>query len=168
MNWDALGAIGELIGAIAVVVTLVYLALQVRQSNRAARSSNALAVLMNSQRVAQAVMVDRGLGDIVVRAIAGKEELSSADKLAAYAWFHILLKTSELAHMSFLHGELDQEYWEGWLRFYRSYYLTPGFQAYWVERKGGFTPGFQAAVERWMEESRTPVTRADKLFSTDL
>ncbi|MGR8949135.1 MAG: hypothetical protein ACU84Q_13890 [Gammaproteobacteria bacterium] len=32
MNWDALGAIGELIGAIAVVATLVYLALQIRFS----------------------------------------------------------------------------------------------------------------------------------------
>ena len=28
MNWDALGAIAEMIGAIAVLVTLVYLTLQ--------------------------------------------------------------------------------------------------------------------------------------------
>ena len=34
MSWDAIGAIGELVGAAAVVVTLVYLALQVRQNNR--------------------------------------------------------------------------------------------------------------------------------------
>ena len=33
MNWEAIGAIGELIGAMAVVITLVFLALQVRQSN---------------------------------------------------------------------------------------------------------------------------------------
>ena len=32
VNWDALGAIGELIGAIAVIATLAYLAIQVRQS----------------------------------------------------------------------------------------------------------------------------------------
>jgi hypothetical protein len=30
MNWDAIGAIGELVGASAVVVTLVYLAVQVK------------------------------------------------------------------------------------------------------------------------------------------
>ena len=34
MNWDAIGAIAELVGAIAVVATLFYLALQVRQSTR--------------------------------------------------------------------------------------------------------------------------------------
>ena len=34
MNWEAIGAIGEVIGAAAVVITLVYLAIQIRQSNQ--------------------------------------------------------------------------------------------------------------------------------------
>lgn len=34
MNWDAIGAIGETIGAVAVLVTLIYLALQVRQARK--------------------------------------------------------------------------------------------------------------------------------------
>ena len=34
MNWDAVGAIGEIVGALAVVITLVYLAIQVRQNTR--------------------------------------------------------------------------------------------------------------------------------------
>ena len=34
MNWDALGAIGEIVGAVAVLVTLIYLALQVRQARK--------------------------------------------------------------------------------------------------------------------------------------
>ena len=35
MNWDALGAIAELLGAIAVFLTLAYLAVQIRQSSKA-------------------------------------------------------------------------------------------------------------------------------------
>lgn len=35
MNWDALGAIAELVGAVAVVASLLYLAVQVRASTRA-------------------------------------------------------------------------------------------------------------------------------------
>jgi hypothetical protein len=34
MNWAAIGAIGEIVGAVAVVVTLAYLAIQVRQNTR--------------------------------------------------------------------------------------------------------------------------------------
>ncbi len=39
MNWDAIGAVGEIIGAAAVVVTLAYLALQVRPSTKDAANS---------------------------------------------------------------------------------------------------------------------------------
>lgn len=39
MNWDAIGAIGELLGATAVLVTLVYLALQVRHARNDLRRS---------------------------------------------------------------------------------------------------------------------------------
>jgi len=38
MNWEAIGAVGEVAAAIAVVVSLVYLAHQVRTSNRLARA----------------------------------------------------------------------------------------------------------------------------------
>jgi len=34
MNWDAIGAIGEIIGALAVVVTLIYLAIQTRHNSK--------------------------------------------------------------------------------------------------------------------------------------
>ena len=35
MNWEATGAIGEFLGAAAVLITLIYLAVQVRQGNTA-------------------------------------------------------------------------------------------------------------------------------------
>ena len=38
-DWDAIGAVGEILGAIAVLVTLVYLANQIRQANDVARFS---------------------------------------------------------------------------------------------------------------------------------
>ena len=40
MNWDALGAIGELIGAVAVIATLVYVAAQVRENTKSLEGSS--------------------------------------------------------------------------------------------------------------------------------
>ena len=39
MNWEAISAIGEIVGALAVVITLVYLAIQVREQNRESRAA---------------------------------------------------------------------------------------------------------------------------------
>ena len=59
MNWDAVGAIGEIVGALAVVATLGYLASQIRQTRKAtlaeiyqsrahSRGTNSLLVALNS------------------------------------------------------------------------------------------------------------------------
>jgi hypothetical protein len=42
MNWDALGAVAELIGALAVVITLIFLAIQLRRGAYSIDESNRL------------------------------------------------------------------------------------------------------------------------------
>ena len=37
MNWDAIGAVGELLGALAVFATLLYLSIQVKEAARSAK-----------------------------------------------------------------------------------------------------------------------------------
>ena len=52
MNWDAIGAIGELIGSITVVITVVYLAVQIKLSSKAA-----ISVSTNQSRTAVADVI---------------------------------------------------------------------------------------------------------------
>jgi hypothetical protein len=40
MNWDAVGATGDIVGALAVVVSLVYVAIQIRQNTKATRQQS--------------------------------------------------------------------------------------------------------------------------------
>ena len=42
MNWEAIGAVGEILGAIAVVLTLGYLAVQIRHAKNATADQNRL------------------------------------------------------------------------------------------------------------------------------
>lgn len=44
MNWEAIGASGEVVGAIAVILTLLYLAIQIRQNTRAVDETRKAAV----------------------------------------------------------------------------------------------------------------------------
>ena len=158
------GALGELVGGVTVVITLIYLAIQVRQNTGAIRSSNATTVQINLQSLAHEPISDRQFGDILIRALEGNEELLPAEKLAAYAWFFTMLKSAELAFTHYVKGDLDEEYWQGVLNFYRSYWLAPGFKAYWADRSEAFVPAFQLAVEQWMVDSSSPCTRADELY----
>ncbi len=48
MNWDAIGAVGEMVGAFAVIVTLAYLALQIREA-RTQSEADAFAVVAGQE-----------------------------------------------------------------------------------------------------------------------
>ena len=160
-----LGNFGEFIGAVAVVITLIYLAVQVRLNTGAIRSSNAATIQINLQSLAHEPISDREFGDILIRAMSGEEKLEPAEKLAAYAWFFILAKSGELAYSNYLSGDLDEEFWHGALNFYRAYWLSPGFKSFWIDRRMTFTPAFRSAVEKWIAEESSPAARADKLYA---
>ena len=47
MNWDAIGAISEAFGSIAVVLTLIYLAAQIRQNTESGRDAATINAINN-------------------------------------------------------------------------------------------------------------------------
>jgi len=71
MNWDAIGAIGEMVGAVAVIITLVYLAVQVRQARQEVRRSTSRA-RSDARRSALAVMSDARVLPLYVKAQAAE------------------------------------------------------------------------------------------------
>src|SRR6478672_34336 len=131
MTWADTGVLAELLGAIGVIASLVYLSRQVRQNTRALRMANASAAQNNFQQLARFLYEDREGCALMLRAMQGAEELTPAERLSSFAYFFDFLKTAEVAYYQFLHGDLDLAFWEASLRFYRAYFTTPGFRAYW-------------------------------------
>lgn len=81
MNWDAIGAVGEIIGAIAVVGSLAYLATQIRTSNLAVKQS-AAQELMNEMREFYAqISSDNSLATLWTKGVSSPEELSSSEAI---------------------------------------------------------------------------------------
>jgi hypothetical protein len=101
MTLQDLGSIGELIAAIATVVTLVYLAIQVRDNSRALSRSNEFAQAGSIHQVTQSfnelnwrLAGDGELADIYTRALAG-EELAPAEATRFTAFVNTYIATIE-------------------------------------------------------------------------
>ena len=45
MNWEAIGALGEVLGAVSVLITLLYLSRQINASNKALDTTGATAMM---------------------------------------------------------------------------------------------------------------------------
>ncbi len=69
-----LGAIGELVGGVAVIATLLYLALQVRQNTLETRVASSQALTDSINQVNLAISVDANRASITRR---GREDYSS-------------------------------------------------------------------------------------------
>ncbi len=81
MDWEALGAIGEMVGAIAVVATLGYLAIQLRQNTKSVHA-NTHQQILNAQQPLWLAQTDFDYAKILLEAIA-KDELEPHEALAA-------------------------------------------------------------------------------------
>ncbi len=73
MNWTALGAIGELVGGLVVVATLVYLAAQIRQNTRATKAAATAAIASEMEEVLLAIAQDDTLAGAYAKASQGAE-----------------------------------------------------------------------------------------------
>ncbi len=83
MNWEAIGAIGEVVGGIGVIVTLGYLAVQIRQNTGQLRRNDehtktaALDETVRSfNQWREQISSDRATAEIWVRGLADRSSLS--------------------------------------------------------------------------------------------
>ena len=147
MNWEAIGAIGEIVGAIAVVVTLGYLALQIRQNTNALRGS---AHETATGRISNFAI---SVGSNPVAAKVYHSGLTEPEKLDAEQWgqFTLLITAVfggiETTYWQQKRGNVDAQIWERWHSILRELVAQAGVQRWWETGHMAFTAEFTELVE---------------------
>ena len=162
MTITELGAIGELVGGAAVVGTLIYLAIQVRQNSlnlqktgkamSASAYHNLTALILP---VHATLLADRELSELIVRARAGLATLDDVDRfrfgLSASMTFHVLDDIYEY-HRT---GLITQSRWDEWAVTLRQNFANQGMREYWAENSSGYTQGFRTLADSILESVST-------------
>jgi len=113
MNWDAIGAFGEVLGAIAVFVSLIYLAVQTRNNTKALRSSAFHQVRESFSQVSLAITVDPELAVLADRAAKNDQSLSENEIVRYNFLLTTLVRRGESAYFQSSEGNLQMETWLG-------------------------------------------------------
>ena len=148
MNWDAIGAVGEIVGAAAVVASLMYLAAQMRQNAREVRSAASDAASKGLVDWLNPLVQNPASFDVFWRGVIG-DELDDTETPRFIMLVFTFLKTVEAMHLKHQEGVIDEELWRGWSAILKSFTRHPGIQAYWKRRKPAFTSSFV----KWMDEA---------------
>ena len=144
MNWDALGAIAEFIGGLGVILTLVYLSLQIRGSNRIAsgHTRQAMSDFAFNISTFRAEHADR------YARIASSENLTDGDKEFRY-WSHMQMMVYGESHFhQFQLKLIEESNWLGLSTFLKSYVVNAGFQEFWIKEKHSFSDKYSAWIDK--------------------
>jgi hypothetical protein len=115
MTIQDLGSIGELIAAISTVITLVYLATQIKQSKEQISQSNSLArfnvqrdLLVQYNELNKLIVTDATLRQV----LESREELTAADREQVYTYVMMFCAVWMSVQAAYDNGQLEEWFYE--------------------------------------------------------
>jgi len=115
MDWQAVQAIAELLAAVGVIASLLYLAAQVRQNTRSMQAATSQDLLANfSSMVDFSAQNEYGAKLLTASLYGDWDNPTPADQVSARMFWVRITRLFEYAYLQRQSGLLDDESWYGW------------------------------------------------------
>lgn len=147
MTFDELGNLAEFISSIAVLISLVYLAVQIKKSTEAARTSTYHSIVSDFGAMNQTMANVPDLSYLYVTALQDFDALEASEKARISQLFYLTFRYFENMFYQHEKGYLEDDVWVGWERLMVTYFRQPGFQAWWALRREVFSTSFVTCLE---------------------
>jgi hypothetical protein len=151
MNWEALGAVAELAAAIGVIVSLLYLATQIRQNTRSLR---AVALDSSADRFAEelrAVALNPDLAELLEVGHRDYTSLEGTQRRRYRALTLVHFRQYETIFLKYREGLIPPAQWEGFANSLEYANRRPGIQQCWKENRANFGAEFRSLVDESVE-----------------
>ena len=154
MNWEAVGAISEAIGVVAILISLIYLAVQIRQSTQefsrgieatqlAAFESN----IESGNRVREILLLNPDLIDLMTKGYASYTTLDTAAKIRFGLLLRNIFSSMQGAYIRHLSLENDTRGFEGSARLLDEILQNPGVREWLKGKKPDWRTEFHDLVD---------------------
>ncbi|MEJ2140721.1 MAG: hypothetical protein P8Y61_15065 [Gammaproteobacteria bacterium] len=160
MNWEAIGAIGEIIGAIGVILTLGYLAYQIRQNTaqleQNERTAIAAAVSVSATNYRENRRHIYTNKDVAAIVLQGMSDPNSLDEIDQYRFRLIIQNTMDALwdlYSQTVITDFSPETWETQgVGLVRRAFVTNGGSWFWMNHRNEYTEEFRAEIDRILKQ----------------
>ena len=139
VNWEAIGAVGEILGAAGVIITLAYLASQIRQNTRATRSQSVQSLAESGATMNAMIIEDPEVARIYDLGLSNYAALSREDRLRFSFLIGQWLLAYEAVFVQHRMGTIDQHVFDARMRNLEMWLNTEGGMAAWKSAKEVFS-----------------------------
>ena len=147
MDIMELGAIGELVGGVAVIGSLIYVGLQVRQSNRLVADSVVQAARRFTDELLRDISNDAPLAEFYLAGLADSEPMEQSERIRFDMILMRVFRAMEGLFLEHRGGLMSDEVWSSNERRFAQLLRQPGGAASWRRQRDLFVEGFAAYVE---------------------
>ena len=134
-----LGSLGEFVGAIGVVISLVYLARQMQHNTTSVRAASFNSMTENSIRLLEHALRDAGFADFLHRAQQDPSTLSPGDVVRWDAYMTAVYRHFGNLVYQYRVGALDRQMWQSYRDTLKMHLRTPSWRAWFEENKEAFS-----------------------------
>ncbi len=171
MNVDQLASIGEVIGAAAVVVSLVFLAVELRRNTKIMRASSAFDSEQAFASINEIILADEKVSLLTMRshsANAKPEDYSETEWAQIYFLFRACMQITQAQWFLKQEGMLPDEIWKMRSMWAKGWVQMPVFSAIWKQEceKQVFVKSFIEEIESAQASDQiisTPQTVAENV-----
>lgn len=162
MALQDLANLAELFSGIAVVISLVYLAIQVRQNTASIRTENFARALDRVSAMQSLLFGNGNLARLQATGVVDTSALTREERLQLTWWLTEAFGAFEFMFHQAQSGALPDEVWERWSATAAWWISFPGVQAWWQARPTPFSRSFTAFVDGLIREGRFDSEAAER------
>lgn len=147
MDWDAVGALAEIFGAIGVIITLVFLAHQIQQNTSAVRASTNHALTRQRNDLNVRFGLDPAAAELLLRASRSFEDLDFNERYRHMLLMRAVVGICEDTFVQYSEGMCGPEPWESAKIVLGPIAAAPTFATWWDGNRAIFLPAFRKEVD---------------------
>jgi hypothetical protein len=167
MNWDAIGAGGEVFGAVAVVVSVVYLAIQVRKQTEESKLAATRDLAAQFQAGLDMLAQDGELISIWAVGVRDYRSLPNEERLRLSMYFQRMTRVIEAQYLHLHTENVNSAYFESIQLSFSEFLSYPGSQQWWELSKDLFGVEFRNYLDVLIVKANEKRYGSTVKFETD-
>jgi hypothetical protein len=158
MYWEMISAVGQMLGAIGVIISIVYLAAQIRNQNKESQRASMNVLTTYWSDLNRSLVENPDLSVLWIRALQSFDELDGASKLRGFgAHLGRFLRMADSLYLGVLDRTLDKRLWRGYERTLADTVAYPEFQSWWATRKHWHNDELCALIDRHIQTAKPKI-----------
>lgn len=156
MTLETIYFISQVLAAVCVIASLIFVGVQVRQSTKQAKADAVQAVHDNLSVWYMQAAETPFKAEAGFKGLHGLGNLSGAESISVVTDLMALTSYLQSAYLKWCDGDLSDDLWHSWEQSLLSYLDSNGGKEFWELRKYNFTPDFTKYVETNLLHRKLP------------